>query len=82
MAKIPVGLRFDPEMITAIDAARGKMPRTRWIEAAIRRRLAATELAPPGVADLERAIHDAELGSTARAVTILRTALSRARAGS
>jgi hypothetical protein len=39
MPKIPVGLRLDPDLIAAIDADRGDVPRVRWIERACEARL-------------------------------------------
>jgi hypothetical protein len=41
MSKKAVGLRFDPELIEAIDVARGDVSRNRWIERAIEHELAA-----------------------------------------
>jgi hypothetical protein len=39
MSKVAIGLRIEPDLLAAVDGARGDVPRTRWIERAIRQAL-------------------------------------------
>lgn len=41
MAKVPLGLRLESDLVAAVDAARGDVPRARWIERAIEAALGA-----------------------------------------